>query len=353
MRPQSMVTKQVSPFFVFFIVAVQTIGVAIMSFQRMLVSAAGHDGWMVIIFSALMVHVVIWIMYKMLNHHHTIVAIQTQVFGTKLGTVLNVYWIFYFSLYVLVNLVPFVEVIHTWLFPDVSFGLYFIVILFLAYLLTVAGFRTVVGISVLGSLLIPPFLLFIQWPYGQIQWGSLFPIGSHSILDLWSVIPDMTYPFLGFEVLLMAYPFIKEARRSHKWAQLGVSVSVFMYLFCFILPVLYFDEQHLVTILWPLITIWRMEYVGIPIWLFTLLPNMSLGLWAASRVTKQTVHISQRQALRGITLFIFGSAFFFTTHFDIESLTSFTTSLAFYTLFVYLPILGLVHIILVKRRHRP
>lgn len=352
MRADWMRTRQLSPFFAFFIVAVTTIGLAIFSFQRRLVSFAGHDGWMVIIIAALMVHVVIGIMYKMLNQHHTIVDVHTQVFGERLGSFLSLYWIFYYSLYVLVNLAPYAELLRTWLFPEVASGVFFFVLLFLTYLFTTAGFRTIVGISALGVLVTPPFFFFLDWPYGQMQWGSLFPIGNHPVRDLWSVTPDMTYGFLGFEVLLMAYPFMKEAPRSHKWAQLGVTFSMILYLFCFIIPVLYLHEHHLVTIIWPMLYLWDMEYFGISLWILTLLPNMALGLWAASRVAKQTIRISQRHAVRGLSLLIFGSAFFFTTRLEIENLTSFTTSLTFYTLFVYLPLLFLLQSIITKRRSR-
>ncbi|QDI92514.1 hypothetical protein EPH95_16045 [Salicibibacter halophilus] len=347
--PSQLITRQVSPFFAFFIVAIITIALSIFSFQRTLVSTAGHDGWMAIILSALMVHVMIGLMYKMLNQHHTIVDVQKQVFGKVLGTCLSIYWIFYFTLYAMVDLVSYVEIIRTWIYPEVAPGVFFFLLLFITYLLAMAGFRAIVGISVLAILVTPPFLLFSRWPYSQTQWGSLFPIGNHSLGDLWAATQDMTYPFLGIEILLMAFPFIREAQQSHKWAQLGVTFSTIIYLVSFILPVLYFHEHHLATILWPMLSLWRIEYFGISLWILTLLPNLAFQLWAASRVAKQTIHIYQSHAVRGLSLLIFGSAFFFTTHFEIESISSFTFDVGFYTFFVYLPLLFLLQTIITRR----
>ena len=148
----------------------------------------------------------------------------------------------------------------------------------------------------------------------------------------------------------MAYPFIKEAQRSQKWAHFSVILSVMVYLFSFILPVLFFHEDHLSTIIWPTISLWRMEYLGVSIWFMILVPNLALGLWAASRAAKQTIKISQRRSLQGITVLIITAAFFFVTRWEIDSLSSFTGNVGFYTVFVYLPFLYLIEMIVSKRR---
>ncbi|MBB6450956.1 hypothetical protein HNR44_002946 [Geomicrobium halophilum] len=352
MQARSMLTKQLSPFFAFFVVTVMQIGVGIFTFQRTIVSIVGHDGWIAIILSALMVHVVIWILYKMLNQYQTIVDVQKGVFGKGLGTFVSLYWILYYSLFVLTLLIGYTEILRTWLFPEVANGVLFFVLLFLAYLFTMSGLRTIVGISVLAVLMGLPIFFLSRFPYGQMQFRSLFPVWDHSFLDLWSAIGLMTFQYLGFEILLMAYPFIREAPRSHKWAQLGVTFSMITYLIGFILPVLYFHENHLAVITWPTLSFWRMEYFGMSIWIILLLPNMALGLWAASRVAKQTLKISQRHAVWGLSPLIFGCAFLFTDQWEIEAISSFTSSLGFFTIFVYLPLLFLIQTMITKRRRR-
>ncbi|AXF57154.1 GerAB/ArcD/ProY family transporter [Salicibibacter kimchii] len=352
MQGKTMMTRQIPPFLTFFIVTVMQVGVGVFTFQRPIVKMVGQDGWMAIIISALMVHIVIWLVYQMLKENETVVDVQKRVFGKILGSLLSAYWIVYYSLFVLVILVSYVEILRVWLFPEVYHGLLSFLLLFLVYLFVGGGLRMVTGISVLSVLLAVPFLLFTRFPYGQMQLGSLFPIWDHSVMDIWMATQTMTFQFLGFEVLFMAYPFIKEAPRSQKWAHLSVIVSTMVYLFTFVLPVLFFQEQHLSTIIWPTISLWRMEYLGVSIWFMILVPNLALGLWAASRAAKQTMKISQRRSLQGLMVIVFAGAFFFVTRWEIESLSSFTGELGLYTVFVYLPFLYLIERIVSKRgRH--
>ncbi|QDI92291.1 hypothetical protein EPH95_14755 [Salicibibacter halophilus] len=350
MQEQTMMTRRIPPFLTFYIVTVMQVGVGVFTFQRPIVKIVGQDGWMAIIISALMLHIVIWLVYQMLQENETIIDIQTRVFGKILGSLLSVYWIVYYSLFVLVILVSYVEILRVWLFPEVYHGFLSFLLLALVYLFVGGGLRMVTGVSVLSVLLAIPFLVFSRFPYGQMQLGSLLPIWDHSIMDIWLATQMMTFQFLGFEVLFMAYPFIKEAQRSQKWAHFSVILSVMVYLFSFILPVLFFHEDHLSTIIWPTISLWRMEYLGVSIWFMILVPNLALGLWAASRAAKQTVKISQRRSLQGITVLIITAAFFFVTRWEIESLSSFTGNVGFYTVFVYLPLLYLIEMIVSRRR---
>ncbi|SDJ18134.1 spore germination protein (amino acid permease) [Natribacillus halophilus] len=352
MRLQPPVTRQVSPFFAFFIVTTTQIGVGIFSFQLSLISFAGHDGWIAVILSALLIHVVIWLIYKLLPTHHTIVDIHQKVFGKWIGAFVSLYFLFYYSLFALVTLVVYTQILRVWLFPEISPWVFFLVLGALVYVFTMGGLRKILGASVLAVFITVTFLAFPHLPYGQMQLGSLFPIGDHAPMDLWLATKEMTFQYLGFEILLMAYPFLKDAPRSHKWAQYGVTFSMITYLVSFILPILYFHEHHLATILWPTLTLWNMEYFGMAAWSFVVLPNMALWLWAASRVAKQSINISQKHTVRGLSLLIFGSAFFFTTYRAIEDVLSFASGLGFYTFFVYLPILYILRMIIVKRRDR-
>ncbi|QQK74905.1 GerAB/ArcD/ProY family transporter [Salicibibacter cibarius] len=352
MHEQTMKTRQISPFLTFFIVTVMQVGVGVFTFQRLLVDIAGHDGWIAIIFSAVMVHIVIGLAYHMLREDETIIDVQKRIFGRIFGSFLGLYWIFYYSLFVLVILVSYVEILRVWLFPEVYSGVLFFITLFLVYLFVGGGLRMITGMSVLSVVLAIPFLFFSRFPYGQLQLGSLFPIWDHSIMDIAMAGQTMTFQFLGFEILFMAYPFIKEAPRSQKWAHFSVIISTMVYLFIFILPVLYFHEHHISTILWPTLSLWRMEYIGVSIWFMILVPNLALGLWAASRAVKQTIKISQRRSLQGLTLFVFAAAFFFVTRWEVEALSSFTGNLGFYSVFVYLPLLYVIEMIVTKWRER-
>ena len=56
---------QVSPFFVFFLVNANQVGVGILNFQTNLVRSMNNDGWIAILISGFSVNVMIFLMYMM------------------------------------------------------------------------------------------------------------------------------------------------------------------------------------------------------------------------------------------------------------------------------------------------
>lgn len=57
----------ITPFYSFFLIHTMQIGVGILSFQRNIAQHAGHDAWMVVILTGVIGHILIVMMYSMLN----------------------------------------------------------------------------------------------------------------------------------------------------------------------------------------------------------------------------------------------------------------------------------------------
>lgn len=133
------------------------LGVGALSFQREIAAHAGHDAWMVVIFTGVMVHIWIWMIYTVMNKEkQSIIHIHHKVWGTWLGGIMS----FIFSLiifsYSLVYLEAILEIIRVWIFPSLNKWTLVAVYLMIVYSIVVSGFRTVVGISVF-SVLFPLF----------------------------------------------------------------------------------------------------------------------------------------------------------------------------------------------------
>ena len=69
-------------------------------FQRIIAKAAGYDAWISIILSGLVIHIILWMMLKMLKiAGGDIITIHTFVLGEKIGKFISSFFILYFSLY--------------------------------------------------------------------------------------------------------------------------------------------------------------------------------------------------------------------------------------------------------------
>ena len=160
-----------------------------------------------------------------------IVSAHTFVFGKKMGKLLSLPFVLYFLLICVSVLRTFIEVVQVWMFQDMSTFWYSLAFCSLAIYIIFGGFRTVTGVAFFGVVL-PAYLIFTFFftiPYADLR--NLIPIFDHSIRDLVMASYQMSLTYLGYEILLFIYPFIKEPQKSKKWAHLGVLFTTFLYTF--------------------------------------------------------------------------------------------------------------------------
>ncbi|GAF20865.1 LOW QUALITY PROTEIN: spore germination protein [Bacillus sp. JCM 19047] len=342
---------QVSSFFALFLVFFMQIGVGIFTFQKSIAGIVGNDGWIAIMFSAASVLVVIRLIYYILDDGMTIADIHTRFFGKYVGKIVDVFFILYFCLFASTIVVIYVDMVIIWVFPDMYHGILIFIMLALALLFTRSGFRTIMGLSVLTIFMTVPLLLYSNYPQGLLQVHNLTPVWNHSIRDVMSASREMTFQFLGFEVLLVAFPFIKNAKHSAKWAQLVLYACVFIYsrIFSF---TLYSQKITLISygLRYPF---GRMEYLGISIWLLILLPNICMYLWAASYLGKRTIGWKQKHWLLVLVILVFTSALLGRRFFSLTEVQHVINELGFYTLYFYIPFLAVLTFIFKKKDETP
>ncbi|MCM3595069.1 spore germination protein [Metabacillus idriensis] len=354
--------KKVSNYFVFYLIHTMQIGVGILGFERYIAKSAGHSSWIAIITSGITILVLIWISYLILNRgKNDIVAIHHQIFGKWIGGIFSFYFIIYYAMFVLVLIRTYVEVIQVWVFPDVYHWVFIAIIILICYSYVTGGFRIVTGIAFLGVIYGIPLLFVKYFPIRESYLGSLLPVFDLSFKELLSASKGMTLNYLGFEVLFMFYPFIKDPPKSQKWAHYAVLFSMFIYLLTALVSFAYFDQNQLKTTIWATLTLWkivdltiieRFEYVGISLWFFVVLPNMCIGLWSASRGMHRLFSMNQRNALRIICLIIFIAAVFLKDREQIDLLNNNMSEIGFYTIYGYIPLLFILQLIIMKVRNK-
>lgn len=353
---------QVSPYFVFFLVHSVQVGVGILGFQQSLVAEAGNDSWIAVIIAGLCVHVIIWIIYQLLNRANMdLIDLHKYLFGKWIGNLLSLIWIIYFISVGITVLFSYFEVVRVWMFPELSVLLMSILFCLLVIYCVLGGFRTVAGICFLGVVIPAYLILTFFFPIPYADFISLFPIWNHSIKEIGNASQEMTLSYLGFSTLLFYYPFIKEAKKSHRWAQLGALLTMLTYLLIIVISLCYFSEEQLSKQLWATLTLWkivempvveRFEYIGITSWAVIILPNVCILFWAASRGMKKIFHFKQKHALIGINIMVLILSFFFIKREHIVALGTWSTKLGLYAEFIYVPILFILYLILSKVRRK-
>ncbi|MCY7692205.1 spore germination protein [Bacillus altitudinis] len=86
---------QVSPFFVFFLINANQVGVGILNFQTNLVRTINNDGWIAILIAGASVNLMIFLIYFLFKKAPTdeFSDITQSVFGKWLGQFINILYI--------------------------------------------------------------------------------------------------------------------------------------------------------------------------------------------------------------------------------------------------------------------
>lgn len=345
----------ISSFLIMFIIHSNQVGVGILGFPRYINQYTGQDGWIVVLITGLIFHVFVWMMYVILgDEREDIIDLQKKWFGSWIGGFLNLLVMIYLLLGAVVILRTFIEVIQAWMFPELKTWIPVLMFLLLTYYVLAGGFRTVVGVSFFGVIFPLWLLITAVSPAKYASFTNLLPVFDHSLKDFMMGTKQMTLSFLGAEILLFAYPFLKNPKSSRIWAHIGIGGTTIIYLIVMIISIAFYSEEQLQQTIWSTLISWkvvelpfveRFEYIGITFWCFVIFPNVCLNIWAATRIGKKTLHIKQKYFSIVLLIVVFISCVLITTREQVDMLNTVTASIGTYFFYIYIPIIFLYAVV--------
>lgn len=349
---------QISPFLVLYLIMSMQIGIGVLGYQRIIAKAAGYDAWISVLAAGLSVHLIIWMIYKICGTvEGDIVAANAYVFGSKIGNLISVFFILYLLLFALAVLRTFIEVIQVWMFPELSTFWFSLVFLTLAIYVVFGGFRTVTGIAFFCIVLPSYLLLTFGFALKFADFSNLLPIFDHSLKELVTSAYSMSLTYIGFEIPIFFYPFIKEPQKSQKWAHLGVLLTTIIYTILAIITFTYFSEEQLARSIWATLDMWkivsmpfveRFEYIGIANWNLIILPNIIIALWASSMILKRAFKLQQKKGVIILAFVCLLAINYFDTRQKINLLNDWTGRIGFGITYLYIPFLFIATMIAKK-----
>jgi spore germination protein AB len=353
---------KISPYLVFFVISTNQIGVGVLGFQRVISKSAGNDSWMAIIIAGLAVHVILFLLYRMLEDSDgDIISIHHRTFGKWIGNMMSFIFLIHIFAESLIVIRTFLEVIQVWMFPEINVWVFTVFFLLLVTYIIFGGFRVITGICFF-SIVLPAYLFFTTvFPLEFASFRNLLPVFDHTVMELAQATKDMSLSIMGFEILLVFYPFIKNPQKSKKWAHYGVMYTNFVYLVFGITAFTYFSIGQLDKQIWPTLSMWkivelpiveRFEYVGIASWLLVILPNVCLSMWGASRLIKRMFNLKQKYSIWILSLIIIIISGLLTNRSEINIFLDIYSKIGFIIIFAYIPCLYILSAIMNKVRSR-
>ncbi|QUW22364.1 GerAB/ArcD/ProY family transporter [Sporosarcina sp. Marseille-Q4063] len=336
----------INAFLLFFIIHTAQIGIGIQGFQRIIYEDTKQDAWIAVLLAGLATHIIAIFMIRTLEMYgsNDLYGIHQDIFGKWIGNIFNVLYILYSSIAFFAVFRNYIEVVQTWVFPDLN-TLFLAVSLLLIVIYTfTGGLRVIVGVSffsfVLGVWLLP----MLAYPMKYMEPRNLLPILEANIGGMLKGIQSMTFTVIGFEILYIIYPFVKDKENVKKHVHLGLLVTTLIYLAVMMVTLTYFTGDQLSKTIWATLSLFsivkfpfieRLEYIVVCFWMLIILPNLCLFLWAAFRGTSRLVKVSANKFVWIFTFLILTVSVILKTRTQINMFNNYYGQLAFYIVFVY------------------
>jgi spore germination protein (amino acid permease) len=221
-------------------------------------SERSSDGWITVLLIGIIIQILITL-YSLLVKRFpslTFFEIMTAVFGKFMGKAISAAYILFFLLIAAQILLVYCSVLEVWVFPQtpnwVIVSSMSLVALYLVKekLQIISRYHTVICYV----LIILPVLSLPA--YANVDFRYLLPIGGSGVYTILSKIPDGFLSFIGFEVMLFLYPFVKGTNKQKYLAATYSNIFYTGYTTYFsLLTYIFFSPEELMLVPQPVLYI--------------------------------------------------------------------------------------------------
>lgn len=340
----------VSPFFLFFLIHGTQTGVGLLGFQSKIIKGAEQEAWISVGLVGICFHLVLLLIFSLLKNSNNgdIMSLHQQLFGKWFGNTLNVFFYGYTILLVSIVVRSYLEVLITWVFPNIPLWILSLVMVIVITNIVIGGFRVITGICFWGVIIPSILLLTMYFPFKYAYWSNLLPMFNHGLGDYVISAKESILMYLGPELLLIYFPFIKNNNKSQKWVHIALGYSTLLYLLTTILTFAYFSQGQLKHTIWPTLImtkiirfsfIERFEYVYIFTWLLVILPTCCIALWGGVRILKESLNFKPKISLSMSIVIIHVMVVLVKSGAGIDKMEDFLINFSSIILFLYIPFL--------------
>lgn len=286
--------NKVTPFQMFVLIVQTQIGVSILSLPSSIFQKANTDGWISMLIAGAISQIlviVIWLLNTRFKES-TIFVISRKILGKWLGTFVIIAYIAYFCATASIILILFTRMISLWVLPRTPYWTLMVLLLAVGMDMARENLRVLARFCTFLLILLVMFLFFIFYGFKDAQYINILPIGHAGFFNILLGSKKATLSVLGFEMVLVIYPFVqgtpKQKLKAASLANLFVTLfytltilSVYFYFTPALIhllpePVLYMLKAFKFTI------IERVDLLFISVWIVIVASSFMTYLYLAS-----------------------------------------------------------------------
>lgn len=352
--------KQFQSFYLFAILVSVTTGVEMIGTPRIVFLEAGHDAWISIIISYLLIVLLLFIMLYILKQYENadILGIHADLFGNFIAKLVGTLYFFHFSTELFAALLIYIEIIKVFIFPDSNSFILGLMLISLIIYTVLGGLRVVIGVCFIFMICSYWLVFLLIDPLRQMELINFLPIMDRSVTDVAiNGVLATSYTFTGFEVLFFIYPFIQNKERVKKPLFLGISWVAFLVLLTTIISIGFFNPAQLERRIWVVLSLFkiqtspiveRLDYVVVAEWMMITIPRAVILMWCIIYILKRIYNIPKKISLYTTLGIVMALIPFTRQYYDIQTIIE--TSKYFDMGIVYIYPLILLPIVIIKQK---
>lgn len=261
----------------FFMILFTQFGVTISQLPYKVFQKSGHDGWITIIITGLIIQLILLVYYSLYKSfpNKSFFQYTKTLTNPFIGSFINICYFCYFF-YICSKLsLEFTNVIYIWMFPStppwVILALFLVSVIFVAKenLQTIG--RTTESFSIIFVLL----LLMLLVAYRDVHFGRVLPIAEHGLKPILSGISPAFVHMLGFEIFLFLSENFQDTRKKLFTISITNLISTLLFTFITFTVYIYLSNKQNSEIIYPILYIFR----GYQLQMIEHLHIIFLNLW--------------------------------------------------------------------------
>lgn len=285
--------KKLNSFHVVFLVQNVMVGVNLLTLPHSLSVTGYNQWWVVLIIGAIAQITLIPIFLLAIRYpDQNLYAINERLLGKWLGKLCNMVIIAYAIICTSAVTEVYIRLVQTVTLPEQTLPLPLFLLVLVVVYISSGGIKSIARFCVFSFFAASWLVYYLQWGYQKGSIEHIFPLFNITLPDLMEGIRKSWSAMLGYELLMIYFPYIQNQRKALRDASLGMWISVLIYSAVCFTSVIYFSPWQLEHLLYPVLNLFkavelsfleRIENFGIAIWIFLILTTASAFLWTAKR----------------------------------------------------------------------
>lgn len=255
----------ISKYDLFISMVITVAGTSIFAYPRILSEDVGTDGWAVIILTGILLIPTLYIAKKSIeiNNYNKFTPMLEDNFGKVLGKIIALSVILSALLITSMETRVFTEVLKMYLLKRTPSEFIIILVILVSAFLVRGEIESVVRFNEIAFwLMFLPIIFAILFVLKGSDFTNILPVLNNKPINYLNGVRNSVFAFLGFEVVYVLYPLVKEKRDIMNVTYKSLAFIIIFYIIVAVTTVIVFSKSYISQLLWPTITM--LSTVNIP-----------------------------------------------------------------------------------------